>query len=114
MAEIDKAVDILNKLVKGEVFPENEEILIRCKNQDGLGYNAMQVKVNSQEVEIAQIFKFCSENGVEKNRDRLYYLNREGHYENYLGVWNGIWDILSDMRHFLSSNNWKMSIEHKQ
>jgi len=114
LAQIDKAVEILKKLVRGETFSEEKEILIRCKNQDALGYNAMQVKVNSQEVEIAQIFKFMSENGIEKKRDRLYYLHRDGHYENYLGVWNGIWDVLSDMRQFLSSNNWKISIEHKQ
>lgn len=114
LAKMDQAIEILKQLVRGETFSEEKEILIRCKNQDALGYNAMQVKVNSQEVEIAQIFKFMSEKGIEKKRDRLYYLHRDGHYENYLGVWNGIWDVLSDMRQFLSSNNWKMSIEHKQ
>ncbi|NCB44970.1 MAG: hypothetical protein EOM59_20440, partial [Clostridia bacterium] len=74
LAKMDQAIEILKQLVRGETFSEEKEILIRCKNQDALGYNAMQVKVNSQEVEIAQIFKFMSENGVAKKRDRLSYL----------------------------------------
>jgi hypothetical protein len=113
VAQLEKALGLLKKIGNGETFSE-EEIFIRCRNQDSLGYNALQIKINDQELEIAQIFKFLSENGLQKKRDRLYYLSGEGHCENYLGVWNGIWDILSDMRRFLESNNWKLSVEHKQ
>lgn len=106
---IDRAIDILEGFGQGDSKSE-EEIILRSRIEDDLGYNGVQLKLTDKEIEIAHIVKFLCATGPSKTRKRLFYLDCQGNCENYMGSWNGIGEVLADVKNFLKSNDWKISM----
>lgn len=105
---IDEAIDILSKFGKG-YLSDSQGIILRSMIEDALGYNAVQLKISHKEVEIAHIIKYLCASGQKKTKKRLYYLDCNGHCENYMGSWNGVEEVIMDIKNFFNSNNWKFS-----
>lgn len=114
LLSISQAIKILENFGQEnsdqENFENQEGVILRSRVEDELGYNAVQLKVSDKEVEIAHIIKFLSVNGQNKRRNRLFYLDSQGHCENHIGTWNGIGDVIADMKNFFSFNDWKLSV----
>jgi hypothetical protein len=109
LSGVDKAIDILEVFGQGNI-ENKEEIILRSRIEDDLGYNGVQLKLTDKEIEIAHIVKYLCTKGQNKTRNRLFYLDCQGNCENYVGSWNGIGEVLADLKNFLKSNEWKLSI----